>query len=200
MRRSASLAPKPVGARRAADRLMGPAVLAIALSTSGCTGVGDYISDTFSPYANPNRPLGDSETLHRVNGQQLDAAPLLPEPGNVWPGPVKLQPSLQDVMQQGGAPGEAPGAGGLPPPNVPASPPRQPLPPGVAPETNFPPLPRANVPPSLPPAPGAGPLSRVPQLPSGTNLSTQPITIDNGNGTSTVIKPDGTIETVPNKP
>jgi hypothetical protein len=37
----------------------------------------------------------------------------------------------------------------------------------------------------------------VPQTPAQEDLSTKPVVIDNGNGTSTVIKPDGTIETVP---
>jgi len=173
----------------------GPHLVGLALLLSGCSGAGDFIGDTFSPYSNPNRPLGDSETLQRVNGgAPVQPPPLLPEAGNVWPGPVKIQPSLQDVMQQGGAVGP----GGLPPPNVPPAPALKPLPPGVAPETNFPPLPKVTIPPA--PPLGTAPLSRVPQTPAGTELSTKPIVIDNGNGTSTIIKPDGTIETVPNKP
>src|SRR6185437_8101587 len=70
----------------------------------------------------------DSENMRRVMGEQVEATPLTPEPGDVWPGPLPPEPTLQDLQQQAGqtaAPERAvPGS----PDYRPASPPRVPPP------------------------------------------------------------------------
>jgi len=187
-------------------------VLGIALLASACSGFGDFVGDVFTVEGQPNRPVGHGENMQRMDGVDPPVEALTTEPGNIWPGPVKLQPSLLNAL---GTPLTGPGApgggAGLPPglqnPALPA--PGQPLQPmpgptgrpagGAAPELNFPGLPKPNVPYAPPPGPGAPPLSRVPKGPEPIpgELSTQPVVIDNGNGTSTIIKPDGTIQTVP---
>ncbi len=184
------------------------ALLGLTLLLAGCSGVGDYLHDTFSMEQMPNAPVGDSENLRRIRGDQPVIDPLTPEPGNIWPGPVKMQPSLMNAMQPGQTPESTytplPATGApMPPPGAPGASSHAPpvaLPggkPGVAPEANFPALPPARLPSSVPFSPA--PL-RAPTAPptSGSDIETKPIVIDNGNGTSTIIKPDGSISTIPN--
>ncbi len=185
-------------------------VLGIALLASACSGFGDFVGDVFNFQEQPNRPIGNGENMQRMDGLDPPVEALTTEPGNIWPGPVKLQPSLLNALGTT-APGGIPPVGGeklppglqnpaLPPPGAPLQPVPGPTgrPPGAAaPELNFPGLPKPNVPYAPPPGPGAAPLSRVPKTPEQEDMSTKPVVIDNGNGTSTVIKPDGTIETVP---
>lgn len=74
------------------------ALLALPLAVSGCSGIGKYFHDTlFWPGSNPNSPLGDSENMRRSRGEVVTAEPILPEHGNMWPGSPQPLPTLRDV-------------------------------------------------------------------------------------------------------
>jgi hypothetical protein len=201
-------------------------IFGLPLILSGCTGFGTFLDHTFSlPGNNPNLPMTDSENVRRVLGQSPGPTPLLPESGNVWPGPERPEPTLEDIQKNPGTEDQR----GFPPTTVPGAQPgapagRQPRPlgsstppgdlndnsevgPGPAPGT--PPIPR---PPTS--VPGPGPLGRIIQTPSGpavdaggTNAYRQlttpqgpgAIMVPNNNGTSTIINPNGTIQTVPSR-
>ena len=172
-------------------------------------GFGGFISDTITFTANPNQPSGDSTTVLRVKGQEPTAAPLTPQPGNVWPGPLPPMKTLADLEHEAQSPGfEVPDAGATkgtaPVPATNAVGPTE----KAKPATTNPlvPIPTA-------PAQPAKPVSRVFQTPSGpataiTNPNgvetyTMPdgktgIVVPNGNGTSTLIAHDGKVVTVPN--
>lgn len=187
----------------------------------GCTGFGTFLTHAFSvPGDNPNRPAVDSENVRRAFGRPNDVEPLKPETGNVWPGPQGPDPTLTDIERQqnsgparGFAPTDVPGAA----PGLPAG--RQPRPTG----SSTPPgsvEPRPSGPDSIPPLPAPlrePPLSSprpggVVNTPRGTGVDaggtgsyrqlTTPggagaIVVPNGNGTSTVISPDGGVQVIP---
>ncbi len=180
------------------------ALLCSTLLLSGC-GFGQFLNDSFTlPGADPNAPYGNSENMLRVRSQQLAVVPLLPEEGNVWPGPPPPTPTLSDIERQQN---EQPVNTG-----VPALPDhRQPLPGGglATPGTSQP----SFLPPGALDVPGrqgasrtgsgqggasAGPQAATPplngfrQVPGSGN-----IVIPNGNGTSTVIGPNGSVSTIP---
>ncbi len=196
------------------------ACLGLAFLLPGCTGTGEFLRHTLTfPGTNPNLPMADSQNVRRALGRPMDVDPLLPEPGNVWPGPPEPQPTLEDLQRDptpargdGFVPTEVPGAT----PGLPAG--RQPrpqgssTPPGSV-QPGAAPLPRSFVQP-LPrtSSPGRDPTGSAVQLPNGTGIDaggtrgyrqlTTPsgpgaITVPNGNGTSTVINPDGTVQTIP---
>ena len=199
-------------------------LLALPVLLAGCTGFGTFIDHTFSlPGKNPNLPMTDSENVRRVLGQAPEAAPLQPEPGNVWPAPQGPDPTLADIQnnparenQRGFAPTTVPGAE----PGLPAG--RQPrprgstMPPGSVPsnpQSGYSPQP--GIPPIPLPRTGSGiqsPQGQIVQTPSGPAVDaggtssyrqlTTPqgpgaIIVPNGNGTSTIINPNGTVQTVP---
>lgn len=214
--------------------LSGPALIGLILLLPGCQGVGQFWSDTFTGWGvNPNAPLGDSETLRRVRARPVEVAPLLPEPGNIWPSTASPDPSLLDIQRQTnqGVSGTSNPAGSAPPsgtmrvPNAPerllprrgsSSPPGSNQP-GLPPEIQLPPLPPAPAPAAPGAAPGSTPapsgqILQTPQGPavvtgppgaSGTRNVTMPgrggqgLLVPNGNGTSTLIGPDGSVSTVP---
>ena len=194
------------------------ALLASIVLLQGCTGFGEFIDHTFTgPDRNPNIPMADSENIRRALGAPTDVQPLQPEPGNVWPGPQAPEPTLTDLQSQpegtrGFQPTTVPGAE----PGLPAG--RQPRPTGSStpPGSNQPgatPPSAVNPPPRLPSStPGPGPQGTVVQTPrgpavdaggtSGYRQLTTPggpgaIMVPNGNGTSTIINPNGTVQTVP---
>ncbi len=170
------------------------ACLLTPLLLSGCGFLG-FINDTHNPEPHMNQPLGNSENMREIQGRPVAAPVLLPEPGNVWPGPPPPVPSLEDLARQPETPVPALG------PNTPA-PVRSSLPGLIVPP----------VPPHLQPRPNTnflnGPLSPT----TGVVPPSQPVppppnanakgnvVIPNGNGTSTVIAPDGTITTIPTPP
>ncbi len=197
--------------------------LGLLVLLPGCTGFGTFLDHTFTrPGENPNLPMADSENVRRSLGQQIDVTPLAPEAGNVWPGPQAPEPTLTDVQQRQGTennrgfepttvPGATPGlpAGRQPRPTTRGSS----TPPGSV-EPGLAPLPQNNVPPPPPQSsvPGPGPQGRVVQTPQGPAVDaggtrgyrqlTTPqgpgaIMVPNGNGTSTIINPNGSIQTVP---
>ena len=197
------------------------ATLVPLLALSGCVGFDEFLIHVHSlPGTNPNIPMADSENMRRVLGQQPEVTPLQPEPGNVWPGPQRPDPTLEDIQSRPGQEDQR----GFPPTTVPGATPglpdhRQPVPrrgsstpPGNV-QPGLPPVPSAATP--LPPrssVPGPGPLGRIVPTPRGNAVDTGgnnsyrqlntpqgpgAIIVPNGNGTSTIINPNGSVQVVP---
>ncbi len=174
---------------------------------SGCTGTGVFFDHTSQWFgANPNTPAGSSETFDRIRGQKVDLPPLLPEPGNVWPVDTGPDRTLQDLEKEqseatrragGATPTTGPNPAvnrannadrGLPPPQAA---------PGVPANVN---VPTTNTPegPALgTTGRGTGRGYRQLNTPSTGGSG---ILVPNGNGTSTLIGPDGSVQTVPSRP
>ena len=157
-------------------------------------------------------PVPPTPTLQELEQQgNLEPQPEQPVPGS----PLSRGVEPQGVPQ-GQATGQVPGQ--TPEQTPPSPPPRvshgSSTPPGSN-QPGLPPLPRQQqtivpaFPPSLPQGPAPG---RVVQTPSGPGVTTggtqgyqtmttpgggSAIVVPNGNGTSTVIKSDGSIETIP---
>lgn len=159
-------------------------------------GFGGFIADTHTFESAPNRPPGNAPNMLRVQGQDVEQEPLRPEPGNVWPGPIAPEPTLQDLERQQGLtePPDHNSRGSSTPPGQ-ATLPR----PGPAPR----PVSRPELPPARPPSTQALPGGAVSnQTGNGVQTYTDPkggmgIVVPNGNGTSTLIGPDGAVTTVP---
>ena len=83
--------------------LLGLLLLLPACQTLGGNpfdGIGGFFGDTASYRLNPNQPVGDAPNLLRVMGKPVEQPALTPEPGDVWPGPVAPEPTLQDIERQ----------------------------------------------------------------------------------------------------
>lgn len=204
------------------------ATLGLALTLAGC-GYHTWWNPPYTSVSQPYAPTGDAENLLRAKGDNVAVQPLTPQPGDVWPGPLKPTPTLQDLEQQGGlemgpeqpVPG-SPASRGVAPQGetAPSTPPGVTQGSSTPPSSNQPtmtPLPRQqrivpqNTPaPSLPPVPQPGQVVPMPNGGAGvTSGGTQgyrtitlpgggtAIVVPNGNGTSTIIKSDGSIETIP---
>ena len=173
----------------------------------GCTGFGVFLDHTTQHFgAVPNSPAGNSETFLRIRGESVTLPPLLPEQGNVWPTDNKPDPTMQDLQQQqaaelrrGGAapPAQGPNAAvnrannadrGLPAPQISPPPPANLRSPTVNTRNG----------PSLD-VTGSGSGRGYRQLQSPTPGGSG-ILVPNGNGTSTLIGPDGSVQTVPTRP
>lgn len=160
-------------------------------------GIGNFLGDTVSFTANPNRPVGDSPNVQRVMGKGYEPEPLLPEPGNVWPGPLPEPKTLSDLQKEGAlggadpAPAPAPVMAPRPAPRASAAPAAAPI--GTA--------------PSIP-----APRGRILQTPAGPGVTTmgpngietimlpngqQGTVMQNQNGTANVLMPDGRNFSVP---
>ena len=198
------------------------ALLFLCTALSAC-GYNTWWNPPFTTGFNPNMPPGDSVNLRRVTGEQVNVQPLTPEPGDIWPGPLPPEPTLQELEQQGET--------GQPERPVPGSPQFQGTQPAQPPYTPPPPATRGS---STPPTPNQPGLSKLPNPTPPAQTKTAPpapnpgsqvyqtqhgpavtnggtsgyqtlttpgggsaIVIPNGNGTSTIIHSDGTIETVP---
>jgi hypothetical protein len=163
----------------------------LLISLGGCEGYNTWWNPPFTTGYNPNMPRGDSINLRRVMGTTVAVDRLTPEPGDIWPGPVPEMPTLQDIERDSGI-GErisAPSFGGTTGGGVT----------GASPSL-----------PNLSP-PARDPASRIVNTPgapsvtsggtTGYQTTTTPqgsaIIVPNGNGTSTIIHPDGRIETIP---
>lgn len=149
-------------------------------------GFGGFMSDTVSFKSNPNQPIGVAPNMERVMGQPADVKPLLPEPGNVWPGPLPPAKTLSDLQHEAGQPlGAGPGVAGMP--EVPAPKP---------------------VPTTLVP-PAHGRVLNTPNGPATTTVGSngvetytlpngkQGLVMPNANGSLTLIGSDGSTITVP---
>jgi hypothetical protein len=187
------------------------ALLGFALALSGC-GYKTWWNPPFDGGSNPNQPIGDSENLLRVRGQEPVVGRLTTEPGDIWPGPLPPAPTLQDLVSGGLTPQpEQPVPGSPLSRGVnPSSPSPNPSTGSSTPPENAQPVSSYATPPAAPPAPGSA--GKVIQTPGGPNVTTgggpgyqttttpgggQAIVVPNGNGTSTVIHSDGRIETIP---
>ncbi|GBR47526.1 hypothetical protein [Neokomagataea thailandica] len=74
------------------------ALLAVPLVLSGCSGLGKYFHDTlFWPGYTPNQPLGNSENLLKIRGDNVIPPAILPTTGNIWPAAPHPLPTLQDA-------------------------------------------------------------------------------------------------------
>lgn len=74
------------------------AVVGVCLMLSGCSGLGKYITDTATlPGENPNAPAGSDLNMRRVQGYHNAEPPILPQGGDIWPGPPPPLPTLGDV-------------------------------------------------------------------------------------------------------
>ncbi|MDD2877525.1 MAG: hypothetical protein PHT60_10425 [Acidiphilium sp.] len=71
----------------------------MALLLSGCAGVGNYLDTTINPFGNPNAPKGDALNMQRARGNDVAVTPIVAQPGDVWPGPVRPIPTLSDIQQ-----------------------------------------------------------------------------------------------------
>jgi hypothetical protein len=193
------------------------------LLLSGC-GYNTWWNAPFTTGYNPNQPDMGSENMHRVLGQQVAPAPLRQEPGDIWPGRIQAEPTLQELEQSGsltpepeqptlGSPLSRGTAPGVPPSLPPQGTQGSSTPPpsnqaGVVQSPPVPPSRRPAAPAAI--APKAG--GQIVNTPTGTGVTTgggagyqtmtlpgggTAIVVPNGNGTSTVIKPDGTIQTIP---
>ena len=197
--------------RLACLALCGLALSGCQYASSPFSGFGGFIGDTHTFRRNPNLPPGNAENIRRVQGQQVVAEPLSPEPGNIWPGPPKAEATLEDLIRE-----EQPDRESLPPQPLgqqPASPTRPPEYPGVPPASGAHPQPRPTPPGSggTPPPVTLRPqptVPRVTQTPPG-NIVVPPATIDTpngvqpltrgGNGVTTTTAPGGgTSIVVPN--
>ena len=192
--------------------------LAGAGMVSGCTGMGVFFDHTNKWFdENPNSPAGNSETFQVIRGERVDVPPLLPEKGNVWPENQGPDQTLQDLereqadeirrgsVQTGSTPAFGPnpqvnranGADqGLPPPQVPQRGPPGNLSSPVQPSPNGP---AVNATGGVPPRGYRG-LGGNPARAGSGNPGGGSVLVPNGNGTSTLIGPDGSVQTVPSKP
>ena len=194
--------------------------LGLLLALTGCTGFGEFLDHTFSPPGTiPTLPMADSENVRRALGQPAEIEPLGPEPGNVWPRQQGPDPTLSDIGRQQDleekrgfpattVPGATPGlpAGRQPRPRGSSTPPGS-VSPGA---DKLGPIGVQPAPPSS--AGGQGPAGGIVNTPQGPAVDTGgtsgyrqlntprgpgAIMVPNGNGTSTIINPDGSVQTVP---
>ncbi len=194
--------------------LLGTMALPAALFLGGCSGLGEFFGDTITlPGVNPNLPYGLNETSERAEGHAPGITPILPQQGNIWPGPPQPLPTLADVahstgnglnMQGYGAQQEGPlqgptqgqplrnggsmsmGEGDMVAHGVPTGP-------NNSSANSF--------------GGGGGPLpSNVPdsssqfRLNGNSGVKNPPIVIPNGDGSYTVIEPNGQVKTTPGIP
>jgi hypothetical protein len=145
------------------------ALVCLTTTLGGC-GYHTWWNPPFSTGYDPNVPVVDSDNLSRVMGRDVAVTPLKTEPGDIWPGPLPPPKTLQDLERQ--------------------------TPMGVQPvaPTKGSPLDRAGNP-LLAPLPNGTPGAAAPA--PGQPQPDRRIIVPNGNGTSTVIYPDGRIETIP---
>lgn len=195
------------------------ALLGLTLLLSGCGNT--WWNPPFTGGFSPNRPQADSANALRAMGQAPDLPPLMPEPGDIWPGPQPPTPTLQEMEHQMNAgqrgdvqPANPPRNGGgpmmSPNPVQGSSTPPGAVMPALPPQAGRPVTPPyAAAPPAPPPHGPAGQTYQTRSGPVVTNgggpgyqTTTLPgggsgIIIPNGNGTSTIIRSDGKMETVP---
>ncbi len=78
--------------------------LGLVLALSACSSERHFAADTLWPFGNPNAPKPTSETAERALGKKPKIAILVPQPGNVWPGPVQPMPTLSEVQKNANLP------------------------------------------------------------------------------------------------
>jgi len=78
--------------------------LGAILLLSGCASERHFAADTLWPFGNPNAPRITSETAERAVGKSPPVTPILPQAGDVWPGPVEAMPTLADIQKNANLP------------------------------------------------------------------------------------------------
>ena len=193
-------------------------LLGLVLLLPGCayvgnpfSGFGGFVGDTHTIRRNVNSPAGNSINMERTRGDEVTEQPLLPEPGNIWPGPPPPEPTLSDLEKEQGLTNPTPPGEEfprLPPPRGSGA---SPVPTPVMP---FAPAPGAPVPST--PSPGAPSVRATPPVVVPTDRGQATITTDangiqsfrlpdgsgghvvnNGNGTLTMIGNDGRVFSAP---
>jgi hypothetical protein len=172
---------------------------------------GGFIGDTHTIDRNPNRPVGNAENMLRVTGRNVNIPPLLPEPGNIWPGPQPPDPTLADIERQQNQEGQQPPSSiGGPLPGAPAQPtPNSPLPNSQPPQRQPRPVTRGSSSPPVPDQSVTPPVAQsAPNAPPSFAPSPRPPTVNTpngavpayngGNGITTYRTPSGTGIVVPN--
>jgi hypothetical protein len=98
------------------------ALLGLILLLPGCQFAGnpldgftDFVGDSHTWRDDPTAPVAQSENERRARGLDTTEQPLLPEPGDIWPGPPAPIPTMQDLQNLNNQ--EV-----LPPPNIPTGP------------------------------------------------------------------------------
>lgn len=175
------------------------ALLACLQLLSACSGSGfyRYVRDTATlPGANPNRPALTAANYHVTIHDDLPRHQnVLPaDQGDIWPPPARPIPTLKDLqakqtaaIAEGGAGPE--GLAPLPPlPSLPGYEISKPDPTHPAPETSFP-RGQARIP--------YGANAPTTGIATMHDVGNGAIMVPNGNGTSTLIQPNGAITTVP---
>ena len=162
------------------------ALLGVCVMMSGCAGFDKVLSDTHSfPGENPNAPAGSDLNMRRVQGQAAKDVPILPQGGNIWPGPPEPLPTLEDVAR-----GRAARPAGA---ELSATGPQ--LPDGqeisLGEHEN---IHKGVVEHGLYGAPEEGHASTPPA--GGGKLVAAPIEIPNGDGTTTLVNADGSLSTI----
>ncbi len=159
------------------------ALLSLTTMLAGC-GFSTWREPPFTTGSNPNMPVAGSVNMGRVMGHGVAVTPLIAEPGDIWPGPLPPPKTLRDLERQSpmGTQPAAPAKGS--PLDRAGNPLLAPMPAGAMPPAGGAGAQRGGYPATTPPVPAAPPADRR-------------IIVPNGNGTSTVIHPDGRIETIP---
>lgn len=223
------------------------------LLLSGCAGMGNYASSVLDPFGTPNTPPGNSINMQRALGNQVAVQPILPQPGDVWPGKLQPVPTLSEIQKHMGTPlgqvyeerarqqtGNAAATYSVPPGGkAERLPPTHEAAPKAAPGVSFTPPPAKPTHSSTPPGGGQNPVVSRPEVAAPAPSRAQPlhddtgfavgqtlvgpsgpagvvtsagngryqtvapiagkgggILIPNGNGTATLIQPNGTVVTV----
>jgi hypothetical protein len=76
----------------------------LLIALSGCASERHFAAHSLWPFGNPNAPAETSETAQRALGHDVALAPLQPQPGSVWPGPVQPMPTLSEVQKYSNMP------------------------------------------------------------------------------------------------
>jgi hypothetical protein len=129
--------------------------LGMAMMLAGCTAERHFGWDSLLVFGNPNAPAPVSETAQRALGNSPPVAPLTPQAGNVWPGPVAPMPTLSQVQKFANLPL---GQGYIP--SLPS-----PYPPGQAPKGTTPDGSQTSSVPAITVPPLAAPPAPVPPTP-----------------------------------
>ena len=164
------------------------ASLTLVLMLSAC-GYKTWWNPPFVEGFNPNLPATDSENMRRVQGLEPSEPVLTTEAGDIWPGPLKPPPTLQDMEAGVTSQPEAPKLGS------PLSRRGQTSDSGAAGSAGGQPASTNGSPASKPGGQSGSVGQGTANTPGG-----QSIVVPNGNGTSTVIHADGRVETVPTAP
>jgi hypothetical protein len=167
-------------------------VFSLLLLQTGCAGFGKLMADdaTF-PGANPNLPAGDAENLRRAQGVGVAERPILPQGGNMWPGAPAPLPTLGDATREhqgpdDGLPADAATGPELPEGGTLSAGEQAEIRGGVQDFSGGSQLFQGGI-----------PASRHENIASAQGRqSASTIVIPNGDGTSTIITPDGTVKTV----